>query len=246
MRVGQEARIKVKIITAIGRLKGPLVGATIGFICVVLITASTSDARDLQQRPAVTTDEMVATVNGEMISYSDLVWQLTLQPGMSIDPVRTDDLKRALSLLIDQQLILQEARKLPSLHAEDKEVDEALAELARHFSGQAELSRRMIRVGLTSERLREIMHERVDIEQYLDFRFRSFVVITEKEIETYYRLTYVRRFRERTPGTIVPRLQEARAEIEKILTEEKIAISMQGFLEEARQRATIVILREFK
>lgn len=104
----------------------------------------------------------------------------------------------------------------------------------------------MTRVGLTSERLREIMHERVDIEQYLDFRFRSFVVVTEKEIESYYRLTYVRRFRERTPGTIVPRLQEARAEIEKILTEEKIEISMQGFLEEARQRAAIVILREFK
>ena len=236
----------MKIITAIGRLKGRLVGATTGFIGVVLIAASVSHARDLQQRPAVTTDEMVATVNGDMISYSDVVWQLALQPGSPVDPVRTEDLKRGLSLLIDQRLILEEARKLPSLHTEDKEVEEALAELARRFSGQEELRQRMTRVGLTSERLREIVHERVDIEQYLDFRFRSFVVVTEKEIESYYRLTYVRRFRERTPGTIVPRLQEARAEIEKILTEEKIEISMQSFLDEARQRAAIVILREFK
>ena len=236
----------MKIITAFGCLKGPFVGATIGFLCVVLIAASSSYAGHHQQRPAVPTDYMVATVNGEMISYSDVVWQLALQPGTSIDPVRTEDLKRALSLLIDQQLILQEARKLPSLHAEDKEVDQALAELARQFSGPDGLRQRMTRVGLTSEGLRAIMHDRVDIEQYLDFRFRSFVVVSEKEIESYYRLTYVRRFRERTPGTIVPRLQDARAEIEKILTEEKIEISMGQYLDEARQRAEIVILRDFK
>ena len=236
----------MKIVTAFGRCKGPFVGATIGFVCVVLIAASSSYAGHLQQRPAVPTDYMVATVNGEMISYSDVVWQLALQPGTSIDPVRTEDLKRALDLLIDQQLILQEARKLPQIHGEDKEVEAALAQLVRQFRSQDELRRRMTRVGLTSDKLREIVHDRVDIEKYLDFRFRAFTVVSPKEIEYHYREVYVPSFRARSPGAIVPLLEQARAKIEQTLTEEKIESSMNDFVEEKRQLAEITILRGFK
>lgn len=188
-------------------------------------------------------DYMVATVNGELITYSDLVWQLALQPNTPIEPARAEDLNRALELLIDQRLIFQEAQKLPHIHAEDKDVEAALSELARHFSSQEELRQRMTRLGLTSDRLREIVHERVDIEKYLDFRFRSFVVVTLKEIEDYYREVYVPRFRSRSPGTIVPQLEKVRAEIEQTLTETKIESSMQAFLDDTRQRAEIVILR---
>ena len=191
----------------------------------------------------VVVDYMVATVNGELITYSDLVWQLALQTNTPIEPPRAEDLKRAFELLIDQRLIFQEAQKLPHIHAEDKEVEVALAELARHFSSQEELRQRMTRVGLTSARLREIVHERVDIEKYLNFRYRSFVVVTPKAIEDYYRESYVPRFRARSPGTIVPQLEKVRAEIEHTLTETRIESSIQGFLDESRQRAEIVILR---
>ena len=69
---------------------------------------------------------------------------------------------------------MQEAEKLPHIHASDAEVETALNELARHFSSPSELQKRMSRAGLTSEKLREIVHERLDIEKFLDFRFRSF------------------------------------------------------------------------
>src|SRR5205823_9632050 len=65
-------------------------------------------------------DKMVATVtNGsratpDLITYSDLVWQLTLEPGtpFSARP-GSEQLNKALRTLEDQLLILQEARKLP-------------------------------------------------------------------------------------------------------------------------------------
>jgi len=67
-------------------------------------------------------DKMVATVNAGvlpecrqicLITYSDLLWQLALQPNMPLDNPTSVDLNRALHLIIDQRLILQEAEKLP-------------------------------------------------------------------------------------------------------------------------------------
>lgn len=237
----------MKIITAIRSLKDRVVAAAIGLICVVLIASSSSDARHFQPRTAgVLVDYMVATVNGRLITYSEVVWQLALQPNTSIEPPSEGDLKRALALLIDQQLILQEAQKLPQIHGEDKEVEAALGQLVRNFPSQDEMRRRMTRVGLTAEKLREIVHDRVDIDKYLDFRFRAFTIVTAKEIESYYRDVYVPRFRARSPGGIVPSLENARAEIEQTLTEGKIESSMNDFLDEKRQQAEIAILREIK
>src|SRR5215212_8896844 len=63
--------------------------------------------------------KMVATVNAgvrtDLITYSDLLWQLALQPHTLLDNPSSNDLNRALRLLIDQHLILQEAEKIPTI-----------------------------------------------------------------------------------------------------------------------------------
>src|SRR5688572_16313605 len=64
-------------------------------------------------------DKMVATVNAgvktDLITYSDLMWQLALQPNTPLDNPTSADLNSAMRLLIDQRLILQEAEKLPTI-----------------------------------------------------------------------------------------------------------------------------------
>jgi hypothetical protein len=191
-------------------------------------------------------DKMVATVNAgvktDLITYSDLLWQLALQPGTVLDNPTSQDLNRALRLLIDQRLILQEAEKLPTIVPTQKEVSDARDELARNFSSQGEFQQRLQRVGLTSEKLDEIIEQRLKMEKYLDFRFRNFVVISQKEIADYYRDTYVTRFQARNPGRIVPSLEQSRDEIERTLVEAKIESETDAFLDTARERAEIVML----
>ena len=58
----------------------------------------------------------------------------------------------------------------------------------------------------------------------------------------YYRDIYVPRLRARSPGRIVPPLEQVRDEIEKTLMETKIESEMDSFLDTARERAEIVIL----
>ncbi|MFN2492539.1 MAG: hypothetical protein ABR501_06610 [Pyrinomonadaceae bacterium] len=196
-------------------------------------------------------DKMVATVNAGtlsecnqicLITYSDLLWQLALEPNTPLDNPTSEDLNHALRLIIDQRLILQEAEKLPTLGPTEREISDARDELAKQFPSAAEFQQRLLKVGLTSEKLAEILDQRVRIEKYLDFRFRNFVVITQKEIADYYKDVYALRLRSRAPGQIVPTLEQARSEIERTLTEAKIESDTDAFLDYSRERAEVVIL----
>src|SRR5918998_1702041 len=118
-----------------------------GSIALILTFAAPARAQTPAAGGGEVVDRMVAVVNdAELITYSDLLWQLALQPNVPIDSPRREDLKRALELLIDQRLVVQEAGKLPHVHATEKETEEAGNELAKRFPSQEELQRRMERV----------------------------------------------------------------------------------------------------
>jgi parvulin-like peptidyl-prolyl isomerase len=223
---------------AFAPLRGIFLFALLAFTCFWIAPASCFAQQVV--------DKMVATVNAgvktDLITYSDLVWQLALQPQTQLENPTSGDLNRALRLLIDQHLILQEAEKLPTIVPTAQEISAARDELARNFPSPLEFQQRLQRVGLTSEKLDEIVEQRLKMEKYLDFRFRNFVVISPKEIADYYRDVYVPRFQARSPGRIVPSLEQARAEIEQTLTEAKIESEMDAFLDQARARAEIVTL----
>jgi hypothetical protein len=191
-------------------------------------------------------DKMVATVNAgvrtDLITYSDLMWQLSLQPNTVLDNPNSQDLNSALRLLIDQRLILQEAEKIPTIIPSQKEVSDARDDLARQFASPLEFQQRLQRVGLTSEKLNEIVEQRLKMEKYLDFRFRNFVVISQNEVADYYRDVYAPGLRARFPGRIVQPLEQVKGEIEKTLMEAKIESEMDAFLDTARERAEIVVL----
>ncbi|MCA1618538.1 MAG: SurA N-terminal domain-containing protein [Acidobacteria bacterium] len=190
-------------------------------------------------------DRMVAVVNGsELITYSDLLWQLALQPGVPLDSPRREDLRRALELLIDQRLVIHEAHKLPHVHADEEELKRAEAELANRFPSRQEFQSRLERTGLTAAQLREIIHERIDMVKYLDFRFRSFTVVTPQEVEAYYKDVFVPRRRRQSPGAIVPELKAVYEQVQAELVERKVESETDAFLESSRDAAQITFLDE--
>jgi hypothetical protein len=206
---------------------------------MLLLSASASSAQEV-------VDKMVATVNGgvrtDLITYSDLLWQLALQPNTPIDNPSSEFLNGALQLIINQRLIYQEAEKLPTINPTEKEITDELNALIKLFPSQSDFMERVRRVGLTNEQLREIIRQRVAIEQYLKFRFRSFVVVTPKEVSDYYRDVYIPRFQRQYPGRIVPTFEQSSKEIEAQLTEDKVESEITSFLDAARERAEITIL----
>jgi hypothetical protein len=197
-------------------------------------------------------DRTVATVSdnavkAQLITYSDLLWQLALQPEAPINPPTSQDLNQALETLINQRLIALEAERLPYIAPSDDEVKTEIKRILALFPSTAEFERRLRLVGFESvndANFRRMMEQRVAIEKYLDFRFRSFVIVTSEDEMRYYREVYTPEFRKKKPGLLLPPLDDVRPEIHKTLTERKIEDDIEKFLDDAKRRATIEILFE--
>jgi len=186
-------------------------------------------------------DKIVASVtNGsqatpDVITYSDLVWQLALEPARpSTARPAAEVLKQALDTLVQQTLVLQEAKKLPLAQTPEAQKDfeqkvkDRWDDVIRAFGSRAVLEERMKLVGLTTEHLDQILRDRQTMDSYVNFRFRAFAVVSTKEISERYDKLYGP---QRGSGRIVKTLDQARDDIERELTEEKIQAEIDKFLD---------------
>lgn len=197
----------------------------------------------------VVVDRIVATVSDgvktELITHSDLLWQLALQPDVPISNPSESDLKRALQLQIDQRIFALEAQRLPRTAPTEKEIADKIADVLSHFPSAADFERRLKTVGFDSvkdDNFENIIAQRVAIEKYIDFRFRSFVVITTDDEAKYYRDVWAPDHRRRNPNIIVPPLEEVRTEVDRELTENRVAVGIQQFLDEAKRRVEVATI----
>src|SRR3954469_18436659 len=98
--------------------------------CDILFALSIAALIVCSHRVAISqtvTDKSVATVNAgvkaQLITLSDLVWQLALQPDSPVDGVSSQILNQTLQLVIDQRIILQEAERLPQISPSERDID---------------------------------------------------------------------------------------------------------------------------
>jgi len=186
-------------------------------------------------------------VRTELITFSDIVWQLALQPEAQLEPLRSEDLNRALQTLINQRLFALEAQRVPRAAPSPREISDKIGETLGLFSTPAVFEARLKQVGFDSikdEAFERVVSQRVAIEKYVDFRFDSFTVVTAEEEARYYREVFVPDFRRRSPGLLTPSIEEKRPEVRQILTRQKVAASIERFLDEAKRRVQIEILIE--
>lgn len=213
-------------------------------VAVLLVAVSSSGAQTVVDKTVATVSDGTRT---ELITLSDLRWQLALQPNTSLTPPSSEDLNRALQLLINQRLFALEAERLPRPAPTESEINAKIAGLLKFFPTTADFERRLNLVGFTSIKdpnFERIIAQRVAIDKYLDFRFRSFIVITAEDEAKYYREIFIPDFRRRFPGLLMPTLDEKRADINAILTEQRVAAGIETFLDDAKRRAEVVILHQ--
>lgn len=184
-------------------------------------------------------DRIAAIVNGDVISESDIRWYLALDPDLADHPGPPDREVRALHQLIDQRLLDQEAEKLPAIEISAAEVQEYLTDLIARFPSESVFRRRIEEAGLDADTLREIARHRLEILRFIDFRFRSFVFVSDQEIQSAYQQKVVAVARAR--GQEPPALEQVRGVLEKIISDEKVTSELIAWLDEARRTAEIIV-----
>lgn len=198
-----------------------------------------------------TVDQILTLVNDDLITRIDLLWSIAMDPQAPspVGPVGSDLLSRKLDVMIDERLIAQEATRVPTTEITQDEIDKKRTELIKSFASEAQFRERVGSVGLTPQRIDELIRQRILIDRFVEFRFRSFVLITNQDIQRYYDDVLAPEIRNR--GLVPPSLDEVQKDgktvrdgIGATLKQRKINDEVERWLSQARQRADVVQLAD--
>jgi hypothetical protein len=191
-------------------------------------------------RPQKLIDQILVIINDDVITRTDLLWSLALDPD-SPSPAQgagQDALRQMLEVLTEQRLVYQEAARIPSSEITQDEINRKRNELIRRFGSEGAFRQRVESVGLTSARIDELMRQRILIERFVEFRFRSFVFVSETQVQKYYDEQLVPQVR--AAGQVPPPIEQVRENILELLKAAKYEEELDRWLKEARQRNEIV------
>jgi SurA-like protein len=224
--------------------KLPIFGVRTKFSLVAFISAFFLFGVQPATHAQTVVDQIVTLVNGQIITRSDLLWSIALDPEAPspAGPVSSEILRQKLDTMIDQRLVEQEAARMPAADVTEAEVNKARAELVARFPSEAEFRSRVEGVGLTSEEVDRLIRQRVLISKYIDFRFRSFVFISEEDIKNYYEQKLSPDIRKQ--GQVPPSINEVHDRMQDVLKQQRISEEIDKFLKDARAQAEIVTLAE--
>jgi hypothetical protein len=182
---------------------------------------------------ALWVDQILAVVNGEVITASDLRATEVVQ--VSATPGSPESIEQGLlQTLIDERLFITEAKRFEIQASSEGEVQEALQRVKASYSTEGHFQATLREKGVTEKMLEEVLRRRLMVGQFLDQRINFFVLVTPEEVTSYYeshRADYGEQ-----------ELDEAlRERIEKLLIEEKAKKRQEEYLIKLRANAKIRI-----
>lgn len=138
--------------------------------------------------------------------------------------------------LVEQALIRRDiaiSRYTPAGATRSKELYEQFE--SRFRSGEARIQT-LAEYGVTVEDLKNAFDWQATLLDFIDVRFRPGVQIPESEVKSYYETELKQKI---TPGSTAPTLEEAREQIEQILTQRLVDNALDRWLGQARTQTRI-------
>ncbi len=128
---------------------------------------------------AVVVDRVVAVVNGEIITMSDLQREMAKRTEIKDERVMLDD-------MIDRKLQMEEAKKT-GLDVTDKELADAIADIMkRNRMNQQQFDAALEKEGLTFEQYRTEFREQMTISRLFNKFVRTGLTVDDAEVRDFY------------------------------------------------------------
>lgn len=178
-------------------------------------------------------ERVIATVNNDVISLSDLkrhmVLYLITNKGIDFDKAKNN----ALQDLIDERLILAEASRFGIDEPSDDEIQKEAKKLERDLGGHIVVKEKLSWYGLEFEDLYALLSSRLIIKRFIDQRINLFILISPEEVES-----YMEKNKEKFKGISK---EDARMKITRILTDERSKEKIRELNARLRAKADIRI-----
>ncbi|NTU42018.1 MAG: hypothetical protein HGA78_02995 [Nitrospirales bacterium] len=145
------------------------------------------------QADPILLDKVMAIVNKEVITWSDLYKAMEFEAGGEVKAMKTEEKRKFfkvnemtfLDVLIDMKLQLQAAEK-SGVRASKEDVDRAMEGIKKKYSMTDEAFAKAIRgEGFTLEEYRKKLSDQITISRIVDHEVKSKLIVSEKDIDTY-------------------------------------------------------------
>ena len=183
---------------------------------------------------AARVDRVLAVVNGEPITYSEVLEAIALMPGATPAPT----LEEALERLIDARLMEHEARRYLQEPPSEEESEATLRALMDRFATPEDYRATLRRLGVAEDYLRKRIQRELIVDRYVDRRFRPLVQVAQREVEEYYRTVLLPDLDAGSPASLV----EVESLIRNILEQRDLNRRISAWVDELKSTARIVRL----
>ncbi len=185
---------------------------------------------------AIVLDRVLAVVNGEIVSLSEVESELIFFDQVNPAPEKgfsDSDIQAGIQKLIDHKLLLAEAKRFDVEDPTPKQIQEKLEEIQKRFSTPGGFEKALRQNAMTLEDLKQKIAEHMIVDRFIDQRIRFFVIVLPEEIASYY-AEHQADFQGRP-------LDEVEKDIERILLEQKEKTKLEDYLTKLRTKANVQI-----
>ena len=176
-------------------------------------------------------DRVVAIVDRDVVTLSEAEQAIALR---ELRGSETPTLEDVVERLIEERLIEREVARFAGEGVPDDDVEQTLSLVAARFASREAFEMSLSEHGLDTAALRKIIRSQLQINRYLDRRFRALTQVAADEIERYY------------DDEIRPQLSEARdvtdserEQIRRLLEEKKFNDRVDAWIDALKARAHI-------
>jgi hypothetical protein len=189
---------------------------------------------------ATVLDRIAVTVGKQVITESDVILDLRVSAFLDQKPVDlTGEQKRkSADRLVEQTLILKEAEfsRVPLVSDADKA--RAVEQVKAQFGSEAEYRAALERYRIAEADLMAHLEAGLRAMRFTDLRFRPEIQLSEEDLHELYD-TLAAEWKRKNPAE-VPTFEASRDQVEKLLTEQRVAQALDRWLGAQRSETRIL------
>ena len=188
-------------------------------------------------------DRTVAVVGDRAITASEVEEQIALEE-LDADgqPDRSPERYReVVERLIRLRLVQREIELTGFAGATDEQVTQQMENLRSGFGSAAQLRQALAEHGLSEAVLEDFLRQQLDFALFVDFRFRTGLVIPPEEVEAYYTSVYRRSL---PASTTPPPLDQVYEHLESEIVERRVDPLLNDWINRMRSQTRITIVEQ--
>jgi hypothetical protein len=194
--------------------------------------------------PGEIIDRIAISVGNQVITESQVEEEIRLTAFLNHEKLDLSvaERKKAAGRLIEQALIKRDMDLSRYPLPEPSEAEASLHEVKLTYAPESLYQQKLQEYGITEDALQRRLLWQLTLLRFIDYRFRPAIQIPDEDVKTYYEQELAQWKQQGIQS--IPTLEDSRAKIEEILTQQRIDQALDAWMAETRKQVRINYLDE--